>query len=401
MPGFNSLSRSSSANSFFSNSSSNNSSSNIISRINQQNHSSSGSSQTRPSDTSSTSRVETVNVDDRRTTHTQQGTAVRARVESQLDGTAPSSNWESLNVGQNVTKILGKINTNPQLSNVFSHQEMQQTFSSLEQAVNDGKINTKVNGSLPSLISAAAKNKDPKGDLAELKHAAYVANTATLAPGTSIVLGAKHGQDLKASGLPNIKVEEVEADVYYKTSDGVVHIDEVKLAPTTFTSKLDGGSKKSDGGQFGRYQTLIDDGKASGETHKVTVAIDQTGPGFDKLLDNKRLTAVGSFLSQGDTSQPVIKVGNRFFSVDDLKQMDADATKFVSQKIQEAAEAGTGQPPGKIAKEVIKTNFDTMESTFATLGREYGTPAPAARVTTDSTATASIPLSAGMSNLRV
>ncbi|MBL8149065.1 MAG: hypothetical protein JNN15_03970, partial [Blastocatellia bacterium] len=289
-------------------------------------------------------------------------------------------------------------------------QQLSEALHSLRQAIDDGRLNINVNGEFKNTIERLGSSTDfdkLKGDFAELRHAGHVVDNVKLAPGTSVVLSVKSNQDLSSAGLPKIEVDRVEADVYYKTADGVVHIDEAKLAPNTFTSKLDKSIKASEGKkdpeQFGRYKEWIENGETFGDPRKVNVSINNTGPAFSELLNNKRLTGIEDFMSK-DTSQPVIKVGDRFFSVDDLRAMDKHATDIVGKVKDQyvenfkAANNGAEPTPKQIREEilrVVKENFGTMEQALETLkkdnGAEYGKVVrPAETPATDATTSRSI-----------
>lgn len=195
---------------------------------------------------------------------------------------------------------------------------------------------------------------------AELEHAAYVLKRGNLAPNTPIVIGAKYNQQL--TNLPKIDVEKVEADTYYKTADGVIHLNEVKNTPNAFVEKL-----KEE--QFDRYAEWIDKGKnlPNPQERVAEVYIRQTGPGFDQILDSARFQRLSNTIVSDDT-KPFMKVGEYTFSLNDLKNVQQDALQKLGDIIAENKRNGIKVKPSELAKQY----FGSLEKTFQTLGKTSG-----------------------------
>ncbi len=248
-------------------------------------------------------------------------------------------------------------------------KSVSETLISIKDAIKNNKL--EISGSLRDLVSSLGKS-DPKKvseSLAELERAAEIAQKADLAPNTKVIVGAQAGQQItKSTGLPDIDVPKVEADVYYQTKDGVLHLDEVKDTFNALTSKIDESIKATNEGseakQFGRYDEWIRKGADTGEVRQVAVVVRKSGPGFDSLLDPARIGELSSTIGQ-NPNQQILQVGNRALSVNDLKSIYKDARTKLGQLMKE----NTGKKPVDLAKEY----FGSLDKTFETLGKEYGT----------------------------
>jgi hypothetical protein len=269
--------------------------------------------------------------------------------------------WNDLGLGQAIERVLKRTDLD-----AATLKSIDETLSALNEARKNGKLST--DGSLKQLIGelATANPKKVSENLTELEHAAHVLKSANLAAGTKVIIGAKTGQDLPGTGLPKIDVADVEADVYYKTSDGVLHLDETKDTFNALVSKVKETTNAQPGNpkQFGRYSEWIDNGTAAGQTRQVNIFVRNSGPNFDRLLDTTTLNTLQNTVGK-DPAQPFLRVGDRSFSINDLRQMQTDAEAKIADYISKNGTANLNQ--------WVKDNFGSVEQAFKTLGKEYGT----------------------------
>jgi hypothetical protein len=272
-------------------------------------------------------------------------------------GTDPND-WRDLGLRDRVAQVINRTDLDPKLV-----QQISETLQVLNEARLNGKLNVAENQNAFIKLVSDLGSTDPgtvSQRLAELEHAAYVLKRGNLDPNTPIAIGAEYNQQL--TNLPKIDVEKVEADTYYKTVDGVIHLDEVKDTPNAFVSKL----KEQ---QFDRYAEWIDEGKnlSTPQDRVVGVYIRQTGPGFDQILDSARFQRLSNTIVSDDT-KPFMKIGEYTFNLNELKSMQQDALQKLGEIIAENKKNGEQVKPSELAKQY----FGSLEKTFQTLGKIYG-----------------------------
>lgn len=81
---------------------------------------------------------------------------------------------------------------------------------------------------------------------------------------------------------------------------------------------------------------------------EVSVYVQRTGPRFDEILDPGRIKALEERIAR-DPNRPFLTIGEYQFSIADLKAVEADAMNQL---------------------------FGSVEDTFKTLGRSYGSKVP-------------------------
>ena len=148
-------------------------------------------------------------------------------------------------------------------------------------------------------------------NLAELENAIRVIEEGNVDGIVSI--GVEKGH--KPKGLPEIDVDKVEADTYFKTSDGVIHLNEVKNTPNAFVSKLkDGISKrkkdKNYKGQFERYGEWIEKGTDQNQVRKAMVFIRNSEPNFHRIIDKVVLKELSKTIAKNDKNMNIKNVTN-------------------------------------------------------------------------------------------
>jgi hypothetical protein len=276
--------------------------------------------------------------------------------------------WGSSGVGEAVEKVL----TRRDLSVEF-REEVRQTLRELYQAKEEGRLD--INGNRESfnrLMEDMGKGsvEAVQGAYAELKTAAEVVRRGDIKEGTSVGIGIQYGQGVK--GLPEIDVVGMEADVYYQSRDGVIHVVEVKNTPVPLYNVLDKSIGKAAIGkpeeaQFGRYGKWIDKGNKGGQVREVEVRVVNSGPSFHELLNVDRLDELSKTIVK-DPSKGVIKIGDYKLSYNDLVRMESAKNKKLTELLTEANKRGININREQLEKQY----FSTIEDAFRTLGREYG-----------------------------
>ena len=161
----------------------------------------------------------------------------------------------------------------------------------------------------------------------------------------------------------DLDVDKVEADTYFRTTDGVLHLNEVKNTPNAFVEKL---RKTADGGQFARYSEWIEKGTKLNppQAREVTVYVKNTQPNFHYIIDSQTLEALKKSIAQHDSTATILEMGGKKFSFDELQKLTKDAYKAL-KKIKK-------KNPNMEFTEIADEYFDSMENAFKTLGKEYG-----------------------------
>ncbi|MEW6735140.1 MAG: hypothetical protein AB1489_27865, partial [Acidobacteriota bacterium] len=308
---------------------------------------------------------------------------MRSAVEQQA-----MSNWRKLGLDTEIMRILDR----PQLTPA-QRQDLAETFAKLGRAITDKQVAVDVSKAFEKAVkelnvydlTRADQAGNFRGTAAMLKRAAEVLDRGNLAPGTKLVFDTKAGNNnITKAGLPKPGVADLDADLYYKTNDGVLRLDSVKARPNTLTSDLEksiSGKKQ----QFARYENWLNPSTPDGMNRSAMVYVDETGPKFNEILKQPRIDEIANRLSGGDPNAKVLQVGDRVFSVNDLNKLNSDLLSVSDQLAREQLKKSgvTSPTPQQVADaqgQIIKDRFGTIDDTLKTLktnGRgEYGTVAP-------------------------
>ena len=163
----------------------------------------------------------------------------------------------------------------------------------------------------------------------------------------------------------DLDVDKVKADTYFRTTDGVLHLNEVKNTPNAFVSKLLEGVKKENG-QFKRYADWVEKGAKQGQVREAIVYIKNSKPNFHRIIDKDVLDALSDTLAKNNVNKIILQIGERKFSYRDLEELTADSSKML-KKIKKNTGMGIG--------DILKKHFDSLEETLKTvepLGKTYG-----------------------------
>lgn len=150
--------------------------------------------------------------------------------------------------------------------------------------------------------------------------------------------------------------------------DIVVHLNEVKDKFNALTSKLYEDVRNEKAGteakQFKRYGEWVEKGAKAGEARQVMIVVRNSGPGFNELLTSDNFKLLASTIGK-NPDQPILRAGNREFSLNDLRTIDKEATVKLGELKK--------QNPSKSYVELSKEYFGSVEKASETLGKEYGT----------------------------
>ena len=268
--------------------------------------------------------------------------------------------WKELRLKDTIENII----TNTGLTEQ-QRQEVIQTLLLVENKISSSQIDLGDSGLQKNFREVVKKLNDyqynvVEENLAELENAVRVIDEVDI-EGT-VAIGVTKGQ--KPKDLPEIDIEKVEADTYYKTSDGVIHLNEVKNTPNAFVSKLREGIKKEDGGQFKRYADWVEEGTTQNQTRQAMVVIRNSEPNFHSIIDNSILKELSGTIAKNNKDIPIIQIKDTKFTYNELKKFTKDAYK----KLRELKELLPELEFAEIADEY----FNSMEDAFKTMGQTYG-----------------------------
>ena len=262
----------------------------------------------------------------------------------------------------------------PEVRNVVEH---------LGNALVDGRIDPHVNDSFrQALYDVATEPPDSgkfRGSLAQLTRAAEVLDKTSLAAGTKLTYDPGAGQNgVARAGLPVLSVPSIDADVYYKSSDGTLHLDSAKASPEALSGTV---QKSIDGAkanppsveQLDRQAEWNKSGTPAAPRELTFYSLDD-GPGFNHLLDNKRVAQLDTLVG-GDADARRFLVGDRAYSINDFKQISANAAGPARAHVEalKAAHVASGQPVETFnTAEQYDKYYSSKASTASEAVRNFG-----------------------------
>ena len=171
--------------------------------------------------------------------------------------------------------------------------------------------------------------------------------------------------------LPEIDVDKVEADTYYKDKSGALHLVEVKNTPNAFVSKL---KETADNGQFDRYRQWIEKGSQLKplQVREVTVYVKNTQPKFHEIIDKRTLNALKESISHFSQSTAILEIGEKKFSYDELQEFYKAADKKLRKLVKEEQKLNPNVNIRELIGALLDEHFDSMEKAFEIMGKEYG-----------------------------
>lgn len=269
--------------------------------------------------------------------------------------------------------------------------QMKQALLRVGAGLRDGGIEPHVNGALKSQLrdlaeasprlDAREKTGNFTGSLAQLSRTGQAAMRPDLMPGTKVVNDAGAGQQLRGSGLPDIdpmKHGALDADVYYKTRDGVLHVESSKHNASTLANGIDDHLKA------GKVDTQIarqQDWRAAGTPAEPRslgyFVLEKKHENLQALLNGKNVDVLSQAI--GDDGARRIVIGERAYSVNDLREMGRLAVEKATTTTtdfkdfnKQWADTHNGKKPAPA--EFYKANFDTPDKLMSYVGKQYGEP---------------------------
>jgi len=265
---------------------------------------------------------------------------------------------------------------------------VQNVVERLGNGVIDGRVEPHINNTFRQHLYDLATAPDVagaggdrfRGALAQLTRAAQVLDQVPLAPSTRLGYDVGSGQHTAGSGLPVLDVAAIDADLYLRNADGTLHIESTKAAPNTLASELREQLQSPTPRQIGRQAEWLQGGTPEAPRSTGYFMLDAQGD-FTALMNPRNLGLLEQAVGDADARRIVI--GERAYSINDLKAMGQDARAAVQPHLdaQRAAWVQAGNPESSFntaqaANEFYKNNMANPEAAMRTLGRVYGQQQP-------------------------
>ena len=273
----------------------------------------------------------------------------------------------------------------PDLSDAQKAQ-VRNVVERLGNAVLDGRLDPHINDTFRQHLYTLATGSggDFNGALSQLQAAAEVLDRAPLAKGSRLGYDPRDGGNTGRTGLPPTDVNGLDADLYYRTKDGVLHLDSAKLNPGTLAQEVRkdvlGKAAATDGlSQLARQQAWEARGDAA-EPRTLGYRMPDSGPHFDKLLDGKNIDRLSTLVGGDETSRR-FTIGDRAYSIQDFRQIVADGKPRADAHVEglRRQHVAAGHTPesfntGKAYGAYYASHAGSPELASRSFGREYGEP---------------------------
>ncbi len=252
----------------------------------------------------------------------------------------------------------------------------------LGNAIVDGKIDPHINNEfrqhLYDLATKPADHSDFRGALGQLTRAAQVLDQVELAQGTKLAYDPKHNTATGKSGLPILDVPHIDADLYFQTPDGTLHIESAKAGGSSMANTLSKTEKAGSGDTAPLTQTDRQAqwrlGVAEGQTRETHFFVLDKNANFGALMEPGNIEKLGKAV--GDLDARRVVVGDRAYSVNELDQMNKEG--FAKAKADLPAfekQWKADNPGGKFNRGMyFAEHMSTPDKTMATLGKTFGEP---------------------------
>ena len=200
---------------------------------------------------------------------------------------------------------------------------LQQARRELSTAINSGKYSS---GNIQRVITQlrSGRNADQFAEaLAELSRPNRLIRGGSVADDSPVILGAEEGTEYVLGGASRVDPAPVpDADVLYKGTDGITHIEEVKNTASALRQKLDESPK-----QLSRLQ---DWRKADPNNRTIRIVIETEAGWTEIFAVKKNQPAVLTKLIENNVP---LSVGSYDFSIEQMKIFpDAIASKAQQMK---------------------------------------------------------------------
>ena len=255
----------------------------------------------------------------------------------------------------------------------------------LGNAIMDGKIETNINSKfgadLKNLAEMAPTEGKYQGSIAQMTGAAKVLDRAALAKGTKLAYDPESGQNTRSSGLPELRTNAIDADLYFRTQDGALNITSTKFNAGTFADTVNKAVQagSNEGTQLGRQAEWAGGGSAAEPRKLQFFMLNNTDgkTGFKDLMNDANLKELGKVIS--NPNERNIVIGDRAFSLNELKSLDTQL-KAAAKTHVDGLRATAGDPSTfKAGPEYTKFYNETMSTPDAAMravGQIYGQKEP-------------------------
>jgi hypothetical protein len=219
-----------------------------------------------------------------------------------------------------------------------------------------------------------------KGALAQFIRASQVLDQVELARGTRLAYdpGARQTGAQRA-GLPILDKQNIDADLYFKTRDGVLHVESTKFSTNIFADKLK--ADRTGGISQTQRQAQWVNEAPKGEPRQISYFVLDKGTAFSALMDDRNLKQLGQVIPESDQSVRNIIIGDRKYSLDDLNSLNKDAQAAADKHVdvlRRSSSDPTTFDAGKAYREFAKNIASTPDQAMRILDKKYGEPQPAA-----------------------
>jgi hypothetical protein len=261
--------------------------------------------------------------------------------------------------------------------------ELRTVLGRLGEDIASGRLNpnltNKFQAQLYDLATGTPGSSAFEGALAQMRAAAQTLDQVTLKPGTAMAYDPTHGTDVSRAGLPTLQGAQIDADLYYQTADGRLHVDSAKASIPALAeeAKRSVGNPQS---QIAR-QTAWREAAADAGERGVGFNARTATSGFDALLDDRNLAQIKT--AAGHPSERNIVLGERAYSPNDLSRINEAGTKALQAHVEAAraqhAASGAETPFKPDYRSFLKDNLASPELARERLGIQGGKPLPELR----------------------
>ena len=276
-----------------------------------------------------------------------------------------SNIWQELKLTDTIKKII----THGSFTNQ-QREEIIDTLLNIQSQIDSKKIDLADSGLQKNFREVVKKLNSNQYNIVEENLAELDSALKAIESGNvdgAVAIGVTKGQ--KPKNLPEIDVDKVEADTYYKDKSGALHLVEVKNTPNAFVSKLkEAASREAKDqnyeGQFTRYQRWMKKGSDQGQVRRAMVYIRNSEPKFHEIIDKDILEILSDNIAKENTTETILQVKNVQFSFDELQKFTKDAYRKLGELKKQNKKASFS--------ELADRYFNSMEQAFETLGKTYG-----------------------------
>jgi hypothetical protein len=219
--------------------------------------------------------------------------------------------------------------TRPGLSaDVRAHVE--NVLQRLGNGIMDGTIEPNINDTFRShlydLATEPVGSGRYRGALAQLTRAAQVLDQVKLASGTKLAYDpAARTSEPTRAGLPILNVNNIDADLYFKTPEGTLHIESAKHNAWTFANTLDKATSREALGQesqMSRHSTWAS-GTTTAEPRQAGYYMFDKNTGFPELMQPQRMSQLEKSIPVASQGNRNIVIGDRAYSFNELNDLSA------------------------------------------------------------------------------